>query len=384
MEKSSVILTDTQNSIWVEQLDQQFGSFQVVKRTLRGGRQDGVDVIDVVRDHFVTRIIPTRGMGLAEVTLGSDSESCRFGWNSPVCGPVHPNWVPVAEPSGLGWLDGFNELFVRCGLKSNGAPEFDEAGQLQFPLHGRIANLPANQVQINYDPSSETLEIIGTVIESRFHFDKFQLVTCYRFDSSSTSIKVSDEVTNFGGSRNDFQMLYHYNLGPGLLEPGGQIMIPAEEVVPRDLPSAEHIADWQQVQPPKAGSTETAYFFKPKANSDGNSLALLTNSDKSLAAGIRYSPAILPCFTLWKNSVSEHDGYVIGLEPGTNFPNTHSFEAQHDRVVSLEPAETKSIEFELVFANSSEVVATLVDESKAVQADSAPEISDMPRPSWCE
>ena len=82
--------------------------------------------------------------------------------------------------------------------------------------------------------------------------------------------------------------------------------------------------------------------------------------------------------------MSEHDGYVIGLEPGTNFPNTHSFEAQHDRVVSLEPVETKSIEFELVFANSSEVVATLVDESKAVQADSAPEISDMPRPSWCE
>ena len=34
----------------------------------------------------------------------------------------------------------------------------------------------------------------------------------------------------------------------------------------------------------------------------------------------------LPCFTLWKNTAAEADGYVTGLEPGTNFPNLRSFE----------------------------------------------------------
>ena len=50
----------------------------------------------------------------------------ELGWKSPVHGPVHPNFVPLNEPSGLGWLDGFDELFVRCGLESNGAPDFDD------------------------------------------------------------------------------------------------------------------------------------------------------------------------------------------------------------------------------------------------------------------
>ena len=39
-------------------------------------------------------------------------------------------WVPLTEPSGLGWLSGFDELMVRCGLESNGAPDFDDSGQM--------------------------------------------------------------------------------------------------------------------------------------------------------------------------------------------------------------------------------------------------------------
>ena len=38
---------------------------------------------------------------------------------------MHPRWVPLSEPSGIGWLDGFDELVARCGLFSHGAPDFD-------------------------------------------------------------------------------------------------------------------------------------------------------------------------------------------------------------------------------------------------------------------
>ena len=33
------------------------------------------------------------------------------------------------DPGGLGWLEGFDELFVRCGLDSNGPPLFDAQGR---------------------------------------------------------------------------------------------------------------------------------------------------------------------------------------------------------------------------------------------------------------
>ena len=65
--------------------------------------------------------------------------------------PVNPAFVPLMEPAGLGWLDGFNELLCRCGLESNGPPEFDEAGRLLRPLHGRIANTPAHRVELIVD-----------------------------------------------------------------------------------------------------------------------------------------------------------------------------------------------------------------------------------------
>ena len=43
----------------------------------------------------------------------------------------------------------------------------------------------------------------------------------------------------------------------------------------------------------------------------------------------------LPAFTLWKNTGGLRDGYVTGLEPGTNYPNARPFEKAHNRVVTL-------------------------------------------------
>ena len=91
-------------------------------------------------------------MGIWKAWLGdAKGNEWPLGWNSPIRGPVHPKFVPIAEPSGLGWLDGFDELLCRCGLFSNGAPDFDERGVLLHPLHGRIANRPAHRLSVETD-----------------------------------------------------------------------------------------------------------------------------------------------------------------------------------------------------------------------------------------
>ena len=69
--------------------------------------------------------------GKAGLASARSPATVEVGWQSPVDGPVHPQFVPLADPSGLGFLDGFDELIVRCGLESNGAPEFDERGDSQ-------------------------------------------------------------------------------------------------------------------------------------------------------------------------------------------------------------------------------------------------------------
>jgi hypothetical protein len=43
---------------------------------------------------------------------------------------------------------------------------------------------------------------------------------------------------------------------------------------------------------------------------------------------------------VWRNTPAEADGYVLGIEPGTNYPNPRTFEMRHGRVVLLKPGET--------------------------------------------
>ncbi|HID21694.1 MAG TPA: DUF4432 family protein, partial [Planctomycetaceae bacterium] len=93
----------------------------VRKQTLRGGLQDGVEIVEINNGRMRLTVLPTRGMGIWKAWV----DQTPLGWNSPVRGPVHPKFVPLTEPSGLGWLEGFDELAVRCGLESNGEPDFD-------------------------------------------------------------------------------------------------------------------------------------------------------------------------------------------------------------------------------------------------------------------
>ena len=106
-----------------------------------------MDVIEVRHGEFRFTVVPTRGMGIWRAALGD----LALGWKSPVHGPVHPAFVHTERADGLGWIDGFDELLVRCGLESNGAPEFLPDGRLRYGLHGKIANIPAHKVEVAID-----------------------------------------------------------------------------------------------------------------------------------------------------------------------------------------------------------------------------------------
>ena len=41
----------------------------------------------------------------------------RMGWDSPVKEVVNPAFINLESRNGLGWLEGFNEMMVRCGYR---------------------------------------------------------------------------------------------------------------------------------------------------------------------------------------------------------------------------------------------------------------------------
>jgi hypothetical protein len=228
----------------------------------------------------------------------------------------------------------------RCGLHSNGAPDFDERGQLIHSLHGRIANLPVHKLELAVDVAKGTISLTGAVDESRFHFHKLRLHSKFTMEFESHSLAWHDEVENFGGEPVDMQMLYHTNIGAPQLEAGSELRAPVRRVAPWDQATADSgTADWHAFQGPRQGFHQQVYLLDLLADDAGCTQILLKNANSTSAVGLRFNVRQLPCFSLWRNLVPDADGYVTGLEPATNFPNPRSHESEQGRVVLLDPSE---------------------------------------------
>ena len=310
------------------------GSWKVSQRTLRCGLSAGVDLIEIDNGRMRTMVIPTRGMGIWKAEIGNE----KIGWQSPVRGPVHPQHVPLFDPKGLGWLEGFDELLVRCGLESNGAPDFDALGHLQYPLHGRIANRPAYYVDVTVDSQGE-ITVRGFVEEASFHFQKLRLEASLTTTIDSTSFTIHDEVENFGGTPAQMQMLYHINIGEPLLTPESKIVAPIHSIRNSLEAEKDNTESWDIYSPPAAGRPEQCFFIELSGDEKGQTQVLLKNASGTMGTALQFNTNCLPCFTLWKNSVASQDGYVTGIEPATNFPNPRTQEAEQGRIVDLSPGE---------------------------------------------
>lgn len=353
-------------------------AFEVTTRTLTDGRRAGVQLIDVDNGASRFTVCPTRGMALWQAECGG----LRYGWKSPVRGPVHPNYVPVFDPSGLGWLEGFDELLVRCGMESNGAPDFDEEGRLAYPLHGRVGNLPAHRVELVIDEDSGLLRLEGEVDEVRFHFHKTRLVARFETNAGERSLRLHDSVVNLSASPASVQMLYHFNIGEPLLDSGSRVLAPAKTVVPRDEVAGPAANSWGSFSAEQPGFAEQVYFFEIAGDDDGAATILLKNAHSSAGVAMHYNTRELPCFTLWKNTTASLDGYVCGLEPGLNFPNPRSHEAENNRVVALDAG--KQLDFHIAWEWLPDAATVAAAEAQAAPAIAAvePRVFSTPQPGW--
>jgi hypothetical protein len=320
--------------------------WSIQKSVLHGGRQEGVDVLVVDNGRLKVWIIPTRGMNLWEARCGD----VRLGWDSPVKEVVHPGHVNLQARGGLGWLEGFGEWINRCGLESNGAPGPDEVpnntGKIvttELTLHGRISYVPAREVVVSIDAAPpHRIRVRGVVVETMMFGPQLSLTTEISTEPGSTSLFLDDEVKNVGGLPQEMQTLYHCNFGPPILEDGARLVAPAARVAPRDPRAAEDdgVAQYDRYGPPLTGYREQVYYLDLAADSKGETEVLLKNRAGDRGASLRYLLKELPHFTVWKNTAGTASGYVVGLEPATNFPNPRSVERKAGRVVLLAPGAT--------------------------------------------
>jgi galactose mutarotase-like enzyme len=352
--------------------------YSITKRTLRGGLREGVDVIEVDNGAFRFVVIPTRGMGLWNALAGS----IRLGWNSPVKGPVHPAFVHFDEASGIGWLDGFDELLVRCGLESNGAPEFKPDGSVRYGLHGKIANVPAHRVEISADGATGELTVTGVVDEARLFGNKLRLTSTISTRVGQPGLTVYDVVTNISAEPSELELLYHINFGVPLVSPGAKIVVPVGKMAPRDAAGVGNLGEWDTYGPETPGAPEAVFFFDLAADAAGRTQALLHNAAADQGVSLKFNKRQLPWFTLWKNRQATIDGYVTGLEPATNFPNRKSFEKEKGRVIILAPGESRTFEVTMEVHPDAASVAAAKRAVDDLQRSVSPKILPQPDPQW--
>ncbi len=350
--------------------------WSVRQRRLHGGPQEGVDVVTVETEKLRLRLCPTRGMNILDVRSGD----LRLGWDSPVPEVVHPSQVNLRDRGGLGFLRGFNEWLARCGLENVGAPgteAFTDAtgsdASVELTLHGRVANIPASEVTVAVDPDPpHVVRVRGEVRERSVFGPKLDLTTELAVEPGTTRIELTDTVTNRGGVAQDFQLLYHTNFGPPLLGEGSRLLAPLDSVQPIDAHAAEGIDAFSRCGPPQPGFTEQVYLARPRADETGRSVAALVDPTEERAVSVEVATEVLPCFTFWKYTAAEADGYVVGLEPGTSFPFPRNVERGQGRVPRLDPG--ASCRFPLAYEvhPTASAVQTLRDRVDRIQASRPP------------
>ena len=367
------ILTDTVNEIYQETFDEtaqmvnphtkKMFPVRIAKRKLHGGQSEGIDEILLDNGVLSLSVLPTRGMGIHRGICGD----VELKWNSPVFGPIHPSFVPVTDDGGLGWLEGFDEWLVRCGLESNGSPEWDKTGKLLYPLHGRIANTPARYVSLSMEEQTGKITLTGKVAEAKLFFKRLELTSELVMFAGSSEFTIRDTITNLSAQPGEFQLLYHINTGQPFATPGTRVVVPYNRMAPRSPASVENLADWNKLGPETPGSEEVVFFFEPAYGKNGQCKTMLINPKGNRALTLAFGKEF-PYFSLWKSRLADADGYVCGLEPSINFPNNKSFEKQQGRVGKLNPGESRTFELCFGILHDSENVEKAEQEIRNISA----------------
>ena len=339
-------------------------------------------MIEVDNGELQFRVIPTRGMSVLDVTMGD----VRLGWNSPVKEVVNPSYINLHDRGGLGWLDGFNEWMVRCGLSFAGHPGEDKfinnvgaEATMDLTLHGKIGNIPASEVVVVVDKKApHRIRIRGRVNEVSFYGPNLSIWTEISTLPGSNEFRISDELTNNGTFDEEFQIIYHANFGRPLLGKGARMLTASTKIVPFNDNAAKAI-DKQEVYPaPTRGFTEEVYKIYPKADKAGNATAVLVNPKGDRGVTMSWPVKQLPFLTQWKNTAAETTGYVTGIEPGTGFPHNRNYERKFGRVPKLAPGKTRSFDLDFRILGSRSEVESAVGDVKKLQGTTGPEIQKEP------
>ena len=307
------------------------------------------------------KVVIDRAMDIADAFYNQYS----FGWLSHV-GITSPQ--PFAH-RGMDWLRTFGAgLLTTCGLDHVGGPETDQYGERG--IHGLVSNLSGEiESIIQPDPARGKMEfsLTGKIKQTQIFGPSLELKRTYSGTLGQAVIKIHDEVVNRGNTPVPHMLLYHLNFGWPLADEGADILWNGPWQFSGDKNAAKIFREgnnFRKCPPPlaahKAGGEEVA-FIDVVPDASGNCTAGMYNNKINLAVAIRFNKKELPWLTNW-----QHWGkgeYVTGLEPGTNPPIGQAKARAQNKLIFLDPGETRSYNLEMEVLDREEGIRQLLQQT---------------------
>ena len=241
---------------------------------------------------------------------------------------------------GTNWLSSFTAGFLTtCGLNNVGTPNTDQGEVL--PLHGSIANLPADYSYwaIEERENGTYLVVHSETKDETLFGRKLRLTRDIKVSTDKNEFCIRDTIVNTGDKIEPYEILYHMNMGYPLLDEDSVIEIRSAEVVPRNEHAATELSKWMHMQRPTAGYEECCYYHK-FADKEGR--AKIYQPKLGISLEICFDAEKLDGFVEWK-MMGIRD-YVLGLECGNCYPDGRDVMRKVGMLKFLSPGESQEYE----------------------------------------
>lgn len=316
--------------------------YQIRRTMLLDGRSQGVRMIEVSDGNLSFSVLIDRCLDLFQV--------CYRGVNMNYIAPIGLSGPQFFEQNDTNFLYNFHVGFLMtCGL-GNVGPACEDDGEV-MGQHGRLANMPASEVNVRGDEENGCpfVEITGQVREARLFQKNLLLKRRIRHYYGTDTITIDDTLINEAYKRQPFMLLYHYNLGYPLLSESVELSIPSHAVRGRTPKAQEDIANWQEVTPPANEYEERCYYHTISPNANGCSTVGVANSECNTRFTMTYDGFALDNFIQWKMLGAGE--YVMGLEPCNSSIEGRMHARDDGTLKFLEPGQKQNYKFKLCFAS---------------------------------
>lgn len=302
------------------------------------GKGNGSEVIQVnTGGGLLFNIHVDRGMDIGRV----DYQGLPYTWVSPN-GLVNSKYY---ESQGKGWLRSFyGGLVTTCGLLNVGSPSHDKGNSLddQHGMHGRIANIPAENVSIDCFWKDDDYHMIirGRVSETAMFGERVYVNREIKTCLGSNEIELTDTVENMNFYPIEHMILYHTNIGYPLLDEQAEISIPSTKVQPRETDlSLDNLSGFEK---PTLNYDERVYYHMFDQEE-----VVIQVKNGIRAFTMTYNQSELDHFVQWK--LAEKGNYVLGLEPSNCGVEGREAARASNELPMLQPFETKVYHINYIF-----------------------------------